>query len=96
METLALNIPTLTFWREGYDHILPSAKPYYKLLESVGIIAKNPEAAAEHITLYWDDIGKWWFSDSVQEARRVFCNQYSRIIDRPIYTLKKTLTSPCK
>jgi len=93
LETLALNIPTIAFWREGFDHIIPSARPYYELLVSVGIIAKSPEEAADHIEKYWDDIDKWWYSDSVQEVRKTFCDQYSRIIDHPIWTLKNLLTS---
>ena len=93
LETLALNIPTISFWREGFDHILPSAKPYYELLESVGIIARTPEDAANHITKNWNDLESWWYSDTLQEARITFCNQYSQMVNNPVLTLKSLLTS---
>lgn len=92
LETLALNIPTIAFWREGLDHLLPSAKPYYELLVKVGVIAQSPESAAEHVVLSWDDIGEWWYSTQVQEARIKFCDQYSRVVDKPVMTLRKLLT----
>jgi len=92
LETLALNIPTMCFWRDGLDHLLPEAKPYYKLLRDVGIFTDNPVHAAELIAVYWDNIDAWWLSQKVQDARKVFCARFSREVDNPVWTMKQLLT----
>jgi putative transferase (TIGR04331 family) len=91
LEVLSLNIPVIGFWYHLLEEILPSAKPYYELLRKVGILFDNPEDAANHINQNWDDIGKWWFSDEVQQARKVFCDQYARNVDDPVKLLKEIL-----
>lgn len=92
LETLSLNIPTMAFWYELYDEIIEEAQPYYKLLEEAGIIASTPEIAAERINQHWDDLGAWWYSEKVQQARKTFCDKYARRVDNPIQTLKTILT----
>jgi putative transferase (TIGR04331 family) len=92
LESLALNIPTLCFWHGGFEHLLPSAKPYYELLKEVGILSLTPEEAAERVSLYWDNVGEWWNSKKVQDARFQFCEQYARRVDNPIVTLTNLLT----
>jgi putative transferase (TIGR04331 family) len=91
-ETLAMNIPTMCFWRGGLDHLLPSAKPYYELLADAGILFYSPEAAAKSIALHWDDIGGWWESNKVQDARQIFCEKYARTVPHPVRKLKEILT----
>lgn len=93
LENLALNIPTMCFWHGGLDHLLPSAKPYYELLRGANILADTPEQAAEFIALHWNNIGEWWESPKVQDARRTFCDQYARTEKRPIRALKRLLTT---
>jgi len=93
LETLALNIPTICFWRGGLGHLLPSAKPFYEMLKSVGILADTPEDAALHISTNWDDITLWWNSYEVQNVRKVFCEKYSNLPSKPITTLKSLLIS---
>lgn len=91
LETLALNIPTMCFWSGGFDHLVPSAKPYYALLRDVGIFFDTPEKAAEAVVRYWDDIDSWWLSESVQNVRQKFCEEYARIERRPVRTLRNLL-----
>lgn len=93
LEGLALNIPTICFWRNRLSHLLPSAKPFYELLHNSGILFYSPEAAAEFIYLHWDGISKWWESDKVQDARQVFCEQYAKTTDKPAQKLKNILTA---
>ena len=93
LEYLALNVPVICFWSNSFDHLLPSAKPYYQLLKDVGIYFEKAEDASEHISKHWGDIDGWWSSSSVQEARKKFCNRYSRVVNRPLRTLKKILLS---
>jgi putative transferase (TIGR04331 family) len=92
LETLAMNIPTMCFWRDGLNHLLPSAKPYYELLVEAGILFFSPEKAARSIALHWDDIDEWWESKKVQDARQKFCDQYARTVPHPIQKLKEMLT----
>jgi putative transferase (TIGR04331 family) len=96
LETLALNIPTICFWRGNLDHLLPSAKPYYELLVGVGIIVQTPEEAASRVASHWDDIKGWWETSDVQNARKVFIDQYARIEDKPVQVLKKLLIQYAK
>jgi putative transferase (TIGR04331 family) len=92
LETLSLNIPTLCFWQDGLDYLLPSAEPHYKALRSAGIIFNSPQQAAKKAALHWDDIEKWWGSDEVQNARKLFCQHYARTEKHPVRTLKYLLT----
>jgi putative transferase (TIGR04331 family) len=93
LETLSLNIPTMAFWYELYDEIIEEAQPFYKLLEDAGILAPTPEKAAELINLHWDNLGVWWFSEKVQNARKAFCDKYAKRVDHPVQTLKSILTN---
>ncbi|MCX5816450.1 MAG: LIC12162 family protein [Proteobacteria bacterium] len=96
LETLALNIPTMCFWHGGLDHLLPSAKPYYESLKNAGILADTPEQAAEMVSLHWDNISEWWESETVQDARKTFCDQYARTEKTPVRTMKRLLTTHAK
>jgi putative transferase (TIGR04331 family) len=89
LETLAMNIPTMCFWGNGLNHLLPSAKPYYELLADAGILFYSPEAAAQSIASHWDDIEGWWESEKIQDARQKFCRKYARTVDHPAQELKK-------
>ena len=93
LETLAWNIPTLCFWQNGLDHLLPSAKPFYELLREAGILADTPEQAATLADLRWDNIDEWWDSAKVQEARKTFCAEYARTERMPVLTLRQLLLS---
>lgn len=91
LECLAMNIPTMCFWHGGGDHLLPCAKPYYELLKKVGILADTPSQAAEMISSRWDNINEWWGCDDVQNARKIFCQQYARVEKKPVKTLRNLL-----
>ena len=78
------------------DHLLPSAKPYYELLRSAGILLDTSEQAAEMVALRWDKVSEWWESKKVQDARKAFCEQYARTEKHPASILKKILTQNAK
>jgi putative transferase (TIGR04331 family) len=96
LETLSLNIPTLCFWQDTFDVVTPIARPYYEMLQEVGIIFNTPEEAAKHVALHWGNIEKWWGSETVQNARILFCNQYAKTEKKPLRTLKRILTRDVK
>jgi len=91
LETLASNIPTLAFWRGEYDHLRPSAIPYYKLLVNAGIVHFTPDSIADKVNEIWDDIESWWMQDTIQIARRKFCENYAQTSENPSEDLKKIL-----
>ena len=91
LEGLALNIPTLCFWHGGLDHLLPEALPYYQLLMDAGILLDSPDSAAKRVVEIWDDIEDWWAQIAIQEARKIFCDQYARVSKNPVSDLKKIL-----
>lgn len=92
LETLSLNIPTLSFWQNNLDHVRDHAIPYYRDLIEVGIFHLSPESVANKINLIWDDVSAWWYSDKVQGARKNFCDQFSVESKNPLRDLKKILT----
>ncbi len=96
LETLALNIPTLCFWHGGLDHLLYSAKPYYELLRGASILVDTPEQGAAFVASHWENINEWWESEKVQDARNRFCDQYARTERKPVWTMKRLLTTALK
>ncbi len=93
LETLNLNIPTLITWNDSYVQLRPEALPYFQRLEEAGIFHGNDQSFVDHLTKHWDDIESWWASDTVQSARLMFCNQFSRIQPHPLMFLRHALNS---
>jgi putative transferase (TIGR04331 family) len=91
LETLSQNIPTLSFWQNGFSHLRDSAKPYYQLLVDAGIVHLTPESVAHKVNDIWDDVDGWWKQSKVQDARKQFCDRYARVNQYPIQDLKKIL-----
>jgi putative transferase (TIGR04331 family) len=92
LEGLALNVPTMAFWQNGLDHLVPEAKPYYQDLVDVGILHFSPKTISEKINNEWGDIELWWNRLGIQKVRNKFCNQYARQIENPIQELTNLLT----
>jgi len=82
LEVLSWNMPTICFWSETHFEINDEAKLYFDKLRKVGIFHNNPESAARQMTQVWDDIDKWWKSETVQSAREEFCGKYVRSPDK--------------
>lgn len=93
LETLNLNIPTIITWSSEYVQLRPEALPYFQRLEEAGIFHGNDQSFVDHLTKHWDDIESWWASDTVQSARLMFCNQFSRIQPHPLMFLRHALNS---
>jgi putative transferase (TIGR04331 family) len=91
LETLALNIPTMCFWQGGLGHLTPEAQKFYQLLVDAKILALSPEILANNVNEFWNDIDAWWLSEKVQNARILFCKQYSRKEMNPVFKLRKLL-----
>ena len=70
--------------------IIPTilAKP---LQPSIKLKALVTPARAKHVNKIWSSVETWWESDKVQEAKKMFCNQYVRIKSNKLYELKKLI-----
>jgi len=79
LETLSMDFPTIIFWNIKHWEIRSDAKPYFEILESVGIFHRSYKSAAIHINSIWDDVSGWWNSKNVQNAKKKFISNYSLI-----------------
>ncbi len=93
LESLAMNIPTIMFWNPKHWELRSDAIPYFERLTTVGIFHETPESAAAKVNAIWNDVPGWWVQPDVQEARRFFCDRFSRTVDNPIQILKEALTT---
>jgi putative transferase (TIGR04331 family) len=91
LETLAHNIPTLIFWNPTYFELRDSAKPYFSMLAAAGVFHTDPESAARHVNDVWSEVGAWWKTPVVQDARAAFCDQYAYMPPRPLDHLRGVL-----
>jgi len=91
LENLSKNIPTLAFWQDGLNHLRDSAKPFYQLLIDVEIIHLTPESVGQKVNEVWDNVDMWWNQDKLQNAKKIFCNQYAKTTKNRTFELKKIL-----
>ena len=91
LENLSKNIPTLAFWQDGLNHLRDSAKPFYQLLIDVEIIHLTPESVSQKVNEVWDNVDMWWNQDKLQNAKKIFCNQYAKTTKNRTFELKKIL-----
>lgn len=79
IESLALNKPTILFWRPGYFPYSETAVSYYQTLKDVGILFDEPVSAAIAVNEIINDVECWWAMPERQIAVRKFCQQYARV-----------------
>ena len=91
LETLSLNIPTLAFWQNDFDHLKEDVRADYQMLADVGIIHLSPKSAANKINDIWNDIDSWWNNSDTQNARRKFCDKFAKDCNHPAQTLTSLL-----
>jgi putative transferase (TIGR04331 family) len=77
-KAIAANTPVIIFLGLPMFKLLPTAKKIFDKLKEVGILYDSAEEAAAFINTNWARIDKWWFSKSVQEARKNFCEFYAQ------------------
>lgn len=65
LESIAIDIPTVIFWRPNHWPIMESAIQIFEELEEVGVFHRTPESAASHVSNVWDDVSAWWDSSRV-------------------------------
>ena len=92
LESFTWNIPTIIFWDPNFWELNDEAHDFFNLLILNKIFHTSPESAAKHLINIWDNIDEWWFSDDVQNARKIFCNRFAKEIMNPVNDLYKVLS----
>ncbi len=77
LESMQANIPTVCFLNKTSYLFRDAFKPYLKDLETMKIVFFKGKSAAIHVNEVYNKLNDWWFSDSVQEARKKFVDKYA-------------------
>jgi putative transferase (TIGR04331 family) len=92
LETMAMNLPTIGFWENGFHDIRPEAVPDFKILLEAGILYFSHIHASNAINHIAKNIDAWWFSEPVQLIRKNFVDKYCINLQKRPQKLKNTLT----
>ena len=58
---------------------------FINILRAAGIFFDSAQDASDKINKIYNNVDLWWNSQKVQEARKIFCNQYSYVDDNKNY-----------
>ena len=78
VEALAMNVPTILFWRKEFVLLSDEAEPYYEDLVRVGVLFYDPKAAAEAVNSIYPNIDQWWENKERQDAVKNVVNKFAR------------------
>lgn len=81
---MAANVPMVLYWDREAWALCPQTEAALDVLAAAGIWQPTAESAAMHIRHVWNDVAGWWNSESVQQARQHWMQQYSLTVDTPI------------
>jgi len=87
IEAICADYPTIAFWNVHLWENRDDVAQIFSLLKEVGIFHDDPVSAARFVNDNWDNIGCWWKSESVQEARKIFSHQLGRTTKAPLKEL---------
>ncbi len=73
---LGLNVPSILFWDERIYELSDQARPYFNVLSEAGIYHNNWKSAVDFINTVGKDPLSWWYSATVQNARKHYCDRY--------------------
>ena len=91
LELICNNIPCVAFWPNLESHLNNDTKFYYRKLKKCKIIHESGKDAALFVNEIWDDIGNWWNSKSVIEARNIFSDNYTKKVNNVAFELTKLI-----
>ena len=78
LESLAMDIPTIIFWRPEHWELRGTAIGPFEELSQAGIFHKSAESAADHLSDVWSDVDAWWGDRKVRSAIQNFNYQFNR------------------
>jgi len=77
LESLTINVPSVFYWNHEVNQMNSGADPFFQVLRNAGILYKDPISAAEKVNEIFDDPMEWWHSNTVQSARKEFCDRFA-------------------
>ena len=78
LESLAMDIPTIIFWRPEHWELRGTAIEPFEELSQAGIFHKSAESAADHLSDVWSDVDAWWGDRKVRSAIDNFNYKFNR------------------
>ena len=85
LEALALNFPTVAIINYHHWPLRSKVKGTYHELEAAGILYRDSESAAQHVSDIYDDVMTWWRDATVQKARVNFVERFAHR-DRELFS----------
>ena len=87
-----MNIPTIVFNSKKNDHLIrDDAKKFYEILKDAKIFFDDEISLSNHINSIWENYDIWWNSENVQNAKKIFCDNYAYLNKNKLEDLKKIL-----
>lgn len=74
-EAMASGLPSLLLYPAHLWETIPEMDSLLATLEAAKILFRDPQGAAAHINLIWEDPDRWWNSTEVLHARKEFIRQ---------------------
>lgn len=84
LEALALNMPTIIFGIHNLAECDEEVQSYYTVLKKAKIIHDSPKDAAQFLKEIYDDVDSWWNSFETQYARKLVCEKYAKMSEKPL------------
>ena len=76
LESLTLNVPTCLFIRKDYWEMSYSSMEYFNRFLECGILHYDENSLVKHIHEVKDDYDRWWYSEPVQVAIKLFLTKF--------------------
>ena len=77
LENLALNIPSVCYWDDTYNHLNPEFVNRYNLLVEAKILFTKEEDLIKHLNNYWDNINDWWLDSLTEKKIKEFNDNFN-------------------
>lgn len=79
LESLAFNVPTVSFFDRDSDRLSINASKYFNILEEVGIIHYDALSASKFVNSKWDNVESWWNGERVVKAKENFIKKFANL-----------------
>ena len=76
-QLLGCNKPSVFYWDKDYHPYNSRTAPTFEAMNKAGIVHYSAKSAAEFVNSVYEEPEKWWFSDEVQESRKLYCNNHA-------------------
>ena len=77
LENLALNIPSVCYWDDTYNHLNPEFANRYNLLVEAKILFTKREDLIKHLNNYWNNINDWWLDSLTEKKIKEFNDNFN-------------------